>query len=401
MIYIYCPKDRGYRYLELRNCMIYPEDNLNYYHFRSKIWCLSLKKGQNLKRPLVGIFIFLLIVSLLLLGCGKTSPIATAEDPIELKVSTWGPSELPISKINQEWADMIEKQSNGRIKFTFYWAESLVKANDTWKAIQTGITDIGYCVLGFGDDPNLHILNSFTGLPFMGWEDMKMATDIYHEIFPKFPELKAEFKGTRLLWLCNMPPNQIHTVNKEIRVPADLQDVKVITSGRLAEIAGNAGAATITDMGPPNWEISLEKGLSESMMVHWPAISGYDLIPLFNYHTDFGMAGMSMAMHGMWINEEVWNNLPGDIQNIIMDNSPWIQNRYISIDEAEIVKAVSKAQELGHAVIVLSPEEIEQWEKIAQLVTLEWIEDVEAMGLPAQSIYDEVKRMISEYKKMN
>ena len=350
-----------------------------------------------MRRSIIVLSISILIASLVLLGCGKTSPIVTSEEPIELKISTWGPSELPISKINQEWADKIEQQSNGRVKFTFYWAESLVKANDTWKAIQTGITDIGYWVLGFGDDPKLHILNSFTGLPFMGWEDMKMATDIYHEIFPKFPELEAEFEGTKLLWLCNMPPNQIHSVNKEIRFPADFQEVKVITSGRLADIAASAGAATITDMGPPDWRLSLERNLSESMMVHWPAISGYDLIPLFNYHTDFGKAGMNMAMHGMWINEEVWNNLPTDIQDIILDNSPWIQNRYISIDEAEIVKAESKAQELGHSLITLSPEEIEEWENTAQSVTLEWIEDLEAMGLPAQSIYDEVKRLIGEY----
>jgi TRAP-type C4-dicarboxylate transport system substrate-binding protein len=352
-----------------------------------------------LKKYLLCFLPLLLTGSIVLGGCAEKAPGPTTEGPIELKVSTWGPPELPISKVNEEWAEIIEKQSGGRVKFTFYWEQSLVKASDTWKAIQTGITDIGYYVLGFSDDPTLHALNGFTSLPFMGWEDMQMATDIYHEIFPKFPELEAEFKGTKLLWICNMPPNQIHSVNNEVRVPADYQGMKVITSGGLAKIAANAGAATITSMGPSDWKISLERGLAESIMVHWPAISGYDLIPLFNYHTDFGDAGISMAMHGMWANETVWNKLPEDIQKIILDNSPWIEDKYISIDEAEIVKATNEAKKLGHTFATLNQDEIEEWKKTAESVTLQWIEETEDMGLPARAVYDEVKRLIREYKR--
>lgn len=352
-----------------------------------------------MKRNLV-VFLTLLLTGLALLGgCADNSLAPKMEEPIELKVSTWGPPQLPISMVNEEWAEMIEEKSGGRVKFTFYWDQSLVKASDTWKAIQTGITDIGYFVIGFGEDPALHALNGFTGLPFLGWEDMHMATDIYHEIFPRFPELNAEFKDTRLLWICSMPPNQIHTVNREIRVPADYRGSKVLTSARLAEIAANAGAVPITSMGPPDWETSLERGLADSIMVHWSAVSGYGLIPLFNYHTDFGDAGMSMGMHGMWANEIVWNKLPEDIQEIILGNSSWIEERYISIDEAEIVKAINEAKKLGNTFSTLNEDEMEEWRKTAESVTLKWIEEVESMGLPARAIYDEVKRLIGDYTK--
>jgi TRAP-type C4-dicarboxylate transport system substrate-binding protein len=294
---------------------------------------------------------------------------------------------------------MIEKQSGGRVKFRFFWDQSLVKASDTWKAIQTGIIDIGYYVLGFVEDPELHALNGFTGLPFMGWKDMKMATDIYHQVFPKFPELNAEFGSAKLLWICTMPPNQLHSVNKEVRVPADFKGVRVMTSSRLVQIAASAGATPITSIAPPDWKMSLERGLAESIMVHWPAIIGYNLIPLFQYHTDFGDAGISMSMHGMWANEAVWNKLPDDIQRIILDNSPWIEDKYISIDEAEIIKAVNEAKVLGHTFAILNQNEIEEWKKIAESVTNKWIKNVEDMGLPAQAVYDEVKRLIREYKK--
>lgn len=352
-----------------------------------------------MKRNLT-VFLMLLLTGLAVLGgCADNSLSPTIEEPIELKVSTWGPPQLPISKANKEWAEMIEERSGGRVSFNFYWNQSLVKASDTWKAIQTGIADIGYYVIGFNEDPGLHALNGFTGLPFMGWEDMHMATDIYHEIFPKFPELDAEFKDTKLLWICSMPPNQIHTVNKEVRVPADYRGIKVITSGRLAEIATNTGAAPLTSMGPPDWEKSLETGLADSIMVHWSAVNGYGIIPLFKYHTDFGDAGISMGMHGMWANEDVWNKLPEDIREIILGNSSWIEERYISIDEAEIIKAIDEARRLDNTFSTLDEDEMEEWRKTAESVTLKWIEEVEDEGLPARAVYDEVKRLIGEYKK--
>lgn len=342
----------------------------------------------------------LLVISLagglLLTGCSGITETPT-EMPVEFKIAFWGPPELPISQVAREWADMIEEQSEGRIKFTFYWSESLVKSTDTWKAIETGVTDIGYYVLGFGNDPRLHALNGFTSLPFMGWKDMSMATDIYHQMLPAFPELEAEFENTKLLWLCNMPPTQIHSVNHEIRVPADYNGVKVIASGILSDIAVNAGASSIT-MAPPDWGMSLERGLVESVMVHWPAIVGYGLVPEFPYHTDFGEAGVSMAMHGMWINELSWNDLAPDLQQIILNNSPWIQEKYMSIDKSEITKAINQARELDHTFTVLSDEEIEQWKQTAESVTIEWIEEMESMGLPGQAVYDEAKHLISEYR---
>jgi TRAP-type C4-dicarboxylate transport system substrate-binding protein len=348
----------------------------------------------------IKIFPIIMLAGLTFLGgCAADSLTPTSEARIELKVSTWGPPQLPISLVNEEWARMIEEQSGGRVKFTFYWDQSLVKASDTWKAIQTGITDIGYWVIGFADDPTLHILNGFTGLPFMGWDDMQMATDIYHEIYPKFPELAGEFKDTKLLWICSMPPNQIHTVNREVRVPADYRGMKVLTSGRLAEIASNAGAVPITSVGPPDWETSLETGLADSIMVHWSAISGYDVIPLFHYHTDFGAAGISMGMHGMWANETVWNKIPEDIQEIILNNSSWIEEKYISIDEAVIVEAINEAKSLGNTFSTLNDEEMEEWRRTAESVTVKWIEEVEDMGLPAGAVYEEVKRLISDYRK--
>ena len=352
-----------------------------------------------MKKNLTVLIMFLLVGLTINGGCAENGLTPARDEPINLNVSTWGPPDLPISMVNEEWADMIEEQSGHRVKFTFYWNQSLVNAGDTWKAIQTGVADIGYFVIGFGEDPTLHVLNTFTGLPFIGWQDMQMATDIYHKILLEFPELETEFKGTKLLWICSMPPNQIHTVNREVRIPADYKGIKVLTSSSLAEIATNAGAVPITTTGPPDWEMALKTGLADSLMVHWSAVSGYGLIPLFKYHTNFGDAGISMGMHGMWANKKVWDELPKDIQDIILNNSTWIEERYISIDETEIVKAVDEAKSLGHTFSNLTEDELEMWKSTAESVTQKWMERVEGMGLPARAVYDEVNRLIKEYKK--
>ena len=69
--------------------------------------------------------------------------------PIELKVTSWNPAQLPMAQlIEKKWGKMVEDKSNGKVKLTFYWSGSLVAFKDTYRSIQTGVADIGHWVLG-------------------------------------------------------------------------------------------------------------------------------------------------------------------------------------------------------------------------------------------------------------
>jgi len=100
------------------------------------------------------------------------------------------------------------------------------------------------------------------------------------------------------------------------------------------------------------------------------------------------------------MNLDAWNALPPDIQEIFEDVFPNYQTpAIVAMDEKDIKTVRGKCEELGHSFVNLTPEEIQEWAKYAQPIHDKWIKEMEAKGLPARAIYDEAKRLISEYAK--
>ena len=123
---------------------------------------------------------------------------SASAEPIELKVSSWTPPQLPIAKLTEKWGRMVEERSGHTVKLTFYWAMTLASYADSYRVMQTGVADIGNYV--FGMVSGIQPLNDFTSLPMIGWDDFYTATRVYHEMRRKFPQLDSEFKGLKNIY---------------------------------------------------------------------------------------------------------------------------------------------------------------------------------------------------------
>ena len=113
--------------------------------------------------------LFLFVGVLLIFFLSSLTP-AFAQSPIELKVTSWTPPQLPIAKITEKWARMVEERSGHTVKLTFYWAQTLASYPDSYRVMQTGVADIGNYV--FGIVSGIHTLNEFTSLPMLGWDNL-------------------------------------------------------------------------------------------------------------------------------------------------------------------------------------------------------------------------------------
>jgi TRAP-type C4-dicarboxylate transport system substrate-binding protein len=82
----------------------------------------------------------------LTLGLGT----ASAQDKtFELKLSHWVPPTHPLQKAIQDWADDIQKESNGTITYKIYPAQQLGKAFDHYDMARDGIADFVYVNPGY------------------------------------------------------------------------------------------------------------------------------------------------------------------------------------------------------------------------------------------------------------
>jgi len=322
------------------------------------------------------------------------SPTEPEQEAMELIFSSNTPEMAPMSQYEVETMDLITERTGGKLTFTTYWTSSLVPDNESWPAMLSGVCD----VLHWVSSEDYQRLNwAIMNMPFIGWPSMEAGAEIYGKLIDKYPELQAEFKGAELLTQKMMPPVQIHTVTKAIKYPDDMKGVKLMCTGAMATFVDSVGGAPVA-VQVGDMYTSLDSGLIDGVINHFPVVSVFGTLPLYNYHTIFGDGGNQMLPFGMVMNPDTWSKLTPDTQKIVKDTAHEIWYvKGLEIEYGEIKKYMDEAVADGHEMIYLTPDEIKQWQDAAQPLQDKWIDELEAEGHPARAIFNDARQMIAEY----
>jgi TRAP-type C4-dicarboxylate transport system substrate-binding protein len=326
------------------------------------------------------------------------SPAAAVaqQKPIELSFAHTIPPVIPLAKVYEGWGKMVEEKTGGKVKIHFYWSESLLKASELFRGAQTGQSDISYYVVGL--DYGLMPLNLFTKLAFLGFPNLPVGTEIYNRIYQKFPELRNEFKGVKVLSARMGPAYQLHFTKKAVRVPADLKGMKMISvGGSMAKEMVGMGAASL-DVKVGDLYVSLERGLAEGISTHVPILHAFGILNLLPHHTMFP-GGACMGPDMLLFNQKKWDSLPPDVRKVFEELSPWLANELIKADSGYEAMVLGKAREMGHTFTTPTAEELKLWREAVQPTHDKWIADTAAKGLPAKALYEEVQSLVKEALK--
>jgi TRAP-type transport system periplasmic protein len=327
---------------------------------------------------------------------GLAPASAQAQKTIELSFSHTIPPVVPLAKAYMNWAQKVEELSKGRVKINIFWGESLLKAAEFYRGVQTGQADMTYYVIGL--DWGLMPLNMFATLGFMGYPSRSAGTEIYHKIWNEFPEVRGEFKGVKVFASRMQPGNQLSFTKKQVRVPDDIKGMKIIAlGGTFAAEMASMGAAPI-DVKVGDMYMALERGMAEGISALMPVLDGFGIMKLLPYHTMFE-GGATQSIDMVLMNQKTWNKLPPDIQKIFEDLDPYLGQQLRQSDGMALDRAIASAKEMNHTFITPTPEEMKLWIDAVQPIHQKWINETEAKGLPARAVYDETKRLIKEYKK--
>jgi hypothetical protein len=140
-----------------------------------------------------------------------TTPPAAVK-PIVLKMTTHNPPALSVSITEKAWADKVKELSGGRLELQLYFSESLAKQTEVFKAVQTGVADIGYMVVG--SDASQTPLSMISRRSFMGIPSMKADAQIWWDLYNKYPEIRSEWKNMKVLTVNGLPPDQFFFTKK-------------------------------------------------------------------------------------------------------------------------------------------------------------------------------------------
>ena len=346
-----------------------------------------------MKKTSLAPLLFILVITLMI--GAWACPVPAQAKAIDLKFVAFMPAASPAGKVFNKWKDRVAEQSGGRLNVRLFMGGALASQMETFRALMTGITDMGFYTIG--THGGLLPLNEVTRLPMLGLPNKYDAAEIHGKLVEKFPEMKKELQGLKLLGLAGMPPEQMFFTKKEVRVPADIKGMKIIAGADWPPVLDAAGAAAMK-MGAGDWYMSLERGLVEGHIINFLAALAFKTIELFKYHTMFGEGGTGLVMGTFLMNPDSWAKLPPDLQTILSDSVKWTAMEQMKIDEGGQNMGIKMAKDMNHTFTTLTPEEVKQWVDLAYPIHETWIRKNAGKG-PTQAIYDEIQRLKKVYAK--
>ncbi len=201
--------------------------------------------------------------------CAQGAPAAHAQDKsFNLKLSYWVPPSHPLTPGYKDWAEAIEKATNGTIKVTLFPSSQLGSGQDHYDMVKRGVADIG--LINPGYTPGRFPVIAAADLPFMSTESWKGAAAT-HRWYKKYAE--KEMPDHYVCHVFSHEKATIHSAKKEIKVPADLKGMKVRTANQTI-------ATYITSMGGNSVQVpimeaheTLKRGITEAITVPWDGLN--------------------------------------------------------------------------------------------------------------------------------
>jgi TRAP-type C4-dicarboxylate transport system substrate-binding protein len=319
---------------------------------------------------------------------------ATAANVIEMSYNDFFPMNYPHGKLNAAFAQEIEKRTNGQVKITLYHSGSLAPPPQCYQGVVTGISVIGHTCFAYtpGRFPLMEVVD-LPGYPHSGLVTSKVAWEIYKKFRPR------ELDNVHVIYLHAHAPAGINMVKKPIHTLEDIKGMRIRSTGlskKIAEALGTVPVALpITEAYDP-----LSKGVVDGTFAGYNPLKYYRFAEVTKYTIDCTNIGYVTGMV-VFMNLQKWNALPPNIQKVFNEvGEEWVERHGKLWDQIEI-EGFEFGKEKNHTFIALTEKEKARWaEKVIKPLEDEYIQSMEAKGIPAKEVVDYKHKMIEKYSKI-
>ena len=145
--------------------------------------------------------------------------------------------------------------------------------------LSTGL-QIGWTVSGYtpGRFPISEIM-----ILHLGFNTAEHAGKVLYDLYQKFPEIRAEYKDTHVLWLSPAPPRQTHS-RMAVRKVEDFKGIKVRVPATEAPNVKALGGIPVSMAGPDVYQ-ALERGILDADLHPWETPFSYKWYEVVRFHS--------------------------------------------------------------------------------------------------------------------
>ncbi|MGI9395823.1 MAG: TRAP transporter substrate-binding protein [Boseongicola sp.] len=329
------------------------------------------------------------------------SASASMAADIELKLHHFLSPKAPAhTKMLEPWAQRIMDASGGRIEIEIFPAMTLGgKPPQLPRQVRDGVVDMAWIVNAYaaGAFPRTEVFE----LPGVHQGSSAAVNQAMLEMYPD--ELSKDFKGLIAMFQHVHGGQAIHMATDEVRSPADL-------AGKKMRIPSRTGSWVVEALGANPVQTSVgEIPVALSKKVIDGALIPFEIIPPLKIHeqTAYQIEGpggkrLGTTSFSVIMNEDRWNSLPADIQQIFLDASgqDW-HSEVGNIWDGSEAGGIGVATKSGNQHIQLSDEEWAAFEEAVAPVVDRWIAEMTEKGIDGQAIYDRAVQWVTENMATN
>jgi TRAP-type transport system periplasmic protein len=302
-------------------------------------------------------------------------------------------ADASFGKANDNWARLVEKLSNGRIKIENYPGGSVAAEQKSVALCKAGTLDFGQATT--------QNMGQFTDIfqPFDVFYTVPSA-EAAMRLFEKtetgryIDEQLQKTQGLKMLWYIPMVGfRKIWNNERMVKLPSDLKGLKLRSTATVIEQESlKALGANPVPLPYPEIYMALQQKMIHGLHVDTETIIYANQHEVLKYGIDIRA---QHALEVTTISTKLWDSLPKDIQQVIIDatNQTYMDRllpaiRQVKEDEAAIEKK-------GVKVYHPTDQEMKEWKEAAASVKGKFIKD----GLLNAAWYDKIQKELTEIQK--
>lgn len=303
------------------------------------------------------------LASCLLAGVSLTLPITTstavaADGPIVLRLTVDNPPGTPRAKAEENFASLIDKMSNGRMKVQIFWSGSLGgvqrSALDTTRAGGAEIAAISTSNFSAVDRTW-----ALFDLPFLFDGPASLYKYLDGPEFAKLKQETARKDGVHYVFAWYDNWRHLVTTKRAIHTPEQMQGAKLRTTGSPIETAyDTAFGAKPTTVDWGETYLALKNGLVDGYFIGYTTVTNFKHDDAVKYGTTLNVVPIVVAM---FMNEAFYQKLPKDLQEIVDKAGHEADLESRKIDAENVGTSIEQLKKEGFVIYDPSPAEKAQW----------------------------------------
>lgn len=282
------------------------------------------------------------------------------EKQYKWKIGTLVPQAIPAGAAMFEFAELVEKRSNGRIKMECFPVQQLGDWKDQFDNVMRGVQEMGF----LPTSPRYQLFAPrFVGFVITDWEQYERAYAPGGFMSDLVKEGCNEL-GIKVLGHINVGFDGYSGMKGPVVLPEDVKKLRIKTRvGYPTSVPYWEKLGPVVSIDMAEVYTALQLGTIDCQADMSVDVVYTQFRDVTKYFTDLNSMP---AFIDIIINEKLWNNLPSDLQKILQDTASEMAEKATRLSREKEGSFYQKFEEEGVVVTRLTKEQRAEWVKLAR-----------------------------------